>query len=199
MSLLLVLCGFSCPHLLGRQSRVRFASLQRLCWRPLHGESFRFLYNFYFTTSIQMDGVSMLPTFDAAGELIIENILSYRLSPHTLARGQLITLESPLTPNRIICKRVIGLPGDVICVDPTGLMAPSTDHVVVPKGHVWIAGDNASCSRDSRVYGPVSMALIRGKVVARVCSVRSFGAHITIITGISFQSIQNLLARSKVY
>ena len=45
-------------------------------------------YNFCFTTSIQMDGVSMLPTFDAAGELIIENILSYRRSPHTLARGQ---------------------------------------------------------------------------------------------------------------
>lgn len=118
-----------------------------------------------------MDGVSMLPTFDATGEMIVENILSHRLFPHTLARGQLITLESPLTPNRIICKRVIGLPGDTICVDPTGLMASSTEHIVVPKGHVWIAGDNASCSRDSRVYGPVSMALIRGKVVARVYSV----------------------------
>ncbi|KAL4069500.1 LexA/Signal peptidase [Scleroderma citrinum] len=132
------------------------------CSRQLWVHIFRFM------TSIQMDGVSMLPTFDATGEIIIEDILSHRLFSHTLARGQLVTLQSPLQPNRVICKRVIGLPGDTICVDPTGLMAPSTEHVIVPKGHVWIAGDNASCSRDSRLYGPVPTALIRGKVIARV-------------------------------
>ncbi|KAI6134012.1 signal peptidase I family protein [Pisolithus croceorrhizus] len=114
-----------------------------------------------------MDGPSMLPTFDASGEIAVEDILSYRLFPD-LVRGELVSLKSPLNPNRIVCKRVIGLAGDTICVDPTGLKAPSTEHVMVPDGHVWVAGDNTSCSIDSRDYGPVSTALIRGRIVARV-------------------------------
>ena len=111
----------------------------------------------------------MLPTFETSGEIAIESIVSYRLAPNNLTRGELVSLKSPMKPNRIICKRIIGLPGDVVCVDPTGLKAPSAEHVVVPKGHVWIAGDNAACSTDSRDYGPVSMGLIRGRIIAKVC------------------------------
>ncbi|KAG2368234.1 signal peptidase I family protein [Suillus spraguei] len=115
-----------------------------------------------------MTGPSMLPTLDNSGELVVESILPHRLFPNHLGRGELITLTSPLDPSRIICKRVIGLPGDVVCVDPTGLKAHSTEHVVVPKGHVWVVGDNAAWSRDSRDYGPVSMALVRGRLSARI-------------------------------
>jgi len=114
------------------------------------------------------DGPSMLPTIEASGEIVIESILSHRLAPYNLTRGELVSLKSPSKPDRIVCKRVIGLPGDVICVDPTGSKAPSTEHVVVPKGHVWIAGDNLACSIDSREYGPVSMGLIRGRIIAKV-------------------------------
>ncbi|KAJ2895869.1 LexA/Signal peptidase [Zalerion maritima] len=39
--------------------------------------------------------------------------------------------------------------------------------IQVPKGHVWLAGDNQTASRDSRTYGPVPMALIKGKVIAQ--------------------------------
>lgn len=38
----------------------------------------------------------------------------------------------------------------------------------VPKGHVWLEGDNPSHSRDSRHYGPVPYALLQGKVCLRV-------------------------------
>jgi inner membrane protease subunit 1 len=127
---------------------------------------FRFIPS--FLTFPQMSGISMLPTLASSGELVIENILTYRLFPNDLKRGDLITLKSPLDPSRIICKRILGLPGDIVCVDPTGISAPSTEHVIVPKGHVWIIGDNAAYSRDSRTYGPVSMSLIRGKLYARV-------------------------------
>jgi mitochondrial inner membrane protease subunit 1 len=111
----------------------------------------------------------MLPTMAIDGEVAIESILAYRLSP-SLTRGDLVTLVSPLDPSRIICKRILGLAGDVVCVDPTGLKAPSSEHVLVPKGHMWLVGDNAAVARDSRDYGPVSTALIRGKLVARVSS-----------------------------
>ena len=110
----------------------------------------------------------MIPTFANSGEVVLEELLSLRLFPNSLARGDLITVESPLTPGRMVCKRLIGLPGDIICVDPTGRLAPSTEHVVIPKGHIWISGDNADASRDSRTYGPVPMALVKGRIVARV-------------------------------
>ncbi|EPQ60884.1 LexA/Signal peptidase, partial [Gloeophyllum trabeum ATCC 11539] len=113
-------------------------------------------------------GPSMLPTLAVQGELLVENSLGYRLNPKSIARGDLVTYTSPIDPGRIVCKRVVGLPGDIVCVDPTGEKAPSTEHVVVPKGHYWLSGDNAAASRDSRDYGPVSSALIRGKLVARV-------------------------------
>ncbi|KAH7883768.1 LexA/Signal peptidase [Phlebopus sp. FC_14] len=111
-------------------------------------------------------GPSMLPTLETEGEVLIESIITHRLAP--LARGEIVSLKSPYDPNKFICKRVIGLPGDIVCVDPTGLAAPSMEHVVVPKGHVWIAGDNLALSTDSRDYGPVAMALIRGRIVARI-------------------------------
>ena len=38
----------------------------------------------------------------------------------------------------------------------------------IPEGHCWIAGDNAPASRDSRDYGPIPLALVKGKVIARI-------------------------------
>ena len=38
----------------------------------------------------------------------------------------------------------------------------------MPEGHCWLAGDNVPWSRDSRDYGPLPLALIKGKVVARI-------------------------------
>jgi inner membrane protease subunit 1 len=117
----------------------------------------------------QVSGPSMLPTMAASGEVCLEYTLGHRLrGPGALQRGQLVTFASPLDPARIVCKRLAGLPGDVVCVDPTGAKAPSTEHVLVPRDHVWLIGDNAAMSRDSRDYGPVNVGLIRGTLVARV-------------------------------
>lgn len=119
--------------------------------------------------SRQVYGPSMLPTFSTNTEWIIEVALSVRLG-RPLARSELVVLDSPREPNGQICKRVIGLPGDVVCVDPSGERGMSTEHCLIPKGHIWIAGDNAAASRDSRDYGPVPVALVRSRVFARVCS-----------------------------
>lgn len=40
--------------------------------------------------------------------------------------------------------------------------------IQVPEGHCWVLGDNLAESRDSRVYGPIPLALVRGKVVAKL-------------------------------
>ena len=122
-------------------------------------------------------GPSMVPTMSVNGECVIEQRW---IKPGQLGRGDLVTFISPLDPRRMVCKRLIGLPGDIVCVDPTGRLAPSTEHVVVPKGHIWVSGDNADLSRDSRNYGPVSMALIRGKLIARVCSILDLSVLVLI-------------------
>lgn len=40
--------------------------------------------------------------------------------------------------------------------------------VVVPRGHVWIEGDNSENSSDSRYYGPIPQGLIRSKAIFRI-------------------------------
>ena len=97
----------------------------------------------------------MVPTMAVAGEGVLE--LKW-INFDKLIQGDLVTFVSPLDPGRIVCKRITGLPGDVVCVDPSGTYAPSTEHCIIPPGHVWIIGDNASASIDSRTYGPVPMA-----------------------------------------
>ncbi|KAF8349899.1 peptidase S24/S26A/S26B/S26C [Amanita rubescens] len=109
-----------------------------------------------------MDGLSMLPNLAETGEVVVEDCLTYKFWP--IQRGDLVTLKSPLDPSRIICKRVLGLPGDIVCVDPTGQLAPPTEHVIVPKGHIWIMGDNSTYSRDSREYGPVPISLVQARL-----------------------------------
>jgi len=98
--------------------------------------------------------------------------------------GDIILYDNPLFLHQGACKRVIGLPGDFVLRDPSqsptvgGATVPGiTDvgsgkavreeplMVQVPEGHVWCAGDNLSYSRDSRFYGPVPMALIKGKAL----------------------------------
>lgn len=40
--------------------------------------------------------------------------------------------------------------------------------VIVPKGHVWIEGDNVENSSDSRYYGPIPQGLIKSRAVLRL-------------------------------
>ncbi|KAG9002581.1 hypothetical protein FRB93_011455 [Tulasnella sp. JGI-2019a] len=107
-------------------------------------------------------GPSMMPTFSAGNNLILEECISPRLNPPRLERGDIITFLKPTEHSVSVCKRILGLPGDTVCYDPAGLH-PSM-HIIVPQGHVWVQGDNSSHSLDSRAYGPIPMGLIRGKI-----------------------------------
>lgn len=85
---------------------------------------------------------------------------------HHLELGDMVVAVSPTNPGRAVCKRVLGLPGDTLQADPRDEKSP---FVMVPRGHVWLGGDNINNSTDSRHYGSVPMGLVQGRVVARVC------------------------------
>ncbi|ORX68365.1 signal peptidase I family protein, partial [Linderina pennispora] len=108
-------------------------------------------------------GPSMLPTLSMMGDLLmVERLPGWR---SRLKVGDLVTFYSPISPERRAVKRLLGFEGDTVCVDPT---KDTLSYVQIPKGHVWLQGDNYSNSTDSRVYGPIPLALLRGRVLARV-------------------------------
>lgn len=110
-------------------------------------------------------GPSMLPTLSTTGDVLLVERVSTRFQ--TIKTGDVVMAFSPENPRMIVCKRVLGLEGDHIAVLPPngrGLV----EHVNVPKGHVWLQGDNASNSTDSRHYGAVPYALLQGKVCLRI-------------------------------
>jgi len=114
--------------------------------------------------------------------------------------GDVIVIEHPEREGTV-CKRVLGLPGDLI-LRPRQRFLSSADHrdvmdifgdsndtdvdnsdnvasslsesllEIVPDGHLWVEGDNSLNSADSRNYGSVPSALVVGKVWLRVWPMR---------------------------
>lgn len=121
----------------------------------------------------------MYPTMPVETKHTILN-KRYRLG-RNLKVGDLIVARHPNLWNYNCGKRVIGMPGDFVVRDPhlsrtvggmpIGKLSTSEEEreepemIEVPPGHVWVAGDNLSWSRDSRFYGPLPMGMILGKVV----------------------------------
>ena len=77
---------------------------------------------------------------------------------------------SPTNPTQLVFKRVVGVGGDVIDVPYSNgrNFRATTTRVRVPVGSVWLQGDNARNSTDSRDYGPVPEDMILGRAIARV-------------------------------
>ncbi|XP_036951876.1 mitochondrial inner membrane protease subunit 1 [Acanthopagrus latus] len=124
----------------------------------------------YIGEVVVCSGPSMEPTI-----VNHDVVFSERMSRHLckIKKGDIIIAKSPFDPNMNICKRVIGLEGDKVCTSgPSDLFKT---HTYVPKGHVWLEGDNLRNSSDSRSYGPIPYALIRGRVCLKLWPPHSVG------------------------
>lgn len=177
--------------------------------RTLQILTFAHLVSTSFIELRQCTGFSMLPTISHYGDWVLVSPLPYwsrtRWSREP-SRGDLVFASSPVDPRQTVCKRVIGVGGDLVEVEPRredgagrrwvgmggildveggvgevddgGIVAKGDlskvrrkgeeQWIRIPKGHVWLAGDNTSNSTDSRMYGPVPLAMIKGQVLAKV-------------------------------
>ena len=120
--------------------------------------------------TLDIRGPSMYPTFYPQGDIILLNKLPPRYG--TLNRGDIIVSKKKNAPIEMAVKRIRGVEGDEIeywnrpaVVRDTGKIGGKAK---VPRGHIWLEGDNPSMSRDSREYGPVPIGLVEGRVVCRI-------------------------------
>ena len=136
----------------------------------------------YVLSVMQCVGASMLPTVGLSGDVVLMWPTASGLITPQL--GDVVICSSPTDPTSTVCKRVVGLPGDVVKYKRLPGMpelretrpAHSRDGgrksreciQQVPRGQVWLQGDNSADSCDSRYYGPVPMALVRGIVFVKL-------------------------------
>ena len=123
----------------------------------------------------------------AAGHRIIYYRFPAIRQPH---RGDIIVFRYPDDPSRDFIKRCVAVEGQtlvirdkVLYVDGKAQVEPYVIHsddrvlpkeisardnfgpTVVPRGHIFMMGDNRDNSHDSRFWGPLPLHLIKGKAM----------------------------------
>lgn len=120
-------------------------------------------------------GASMEPTLHEGDYVCFERVESSLLP----SRGSVVVFQSPLDPQRLFVKRLIGLPGDELRFEAGELringvpyrLAPEAYDpnlwlsVRVPEGHFFALGDHARVSYDSRRFGCVRMDQLVGRLL----------------------------------
>lgn len=139
--------------------------------------------------TILIVGESMAP-FLGNGDRLVSLRDAYDGKTNLPERGDVIVVRDRDDHSTIV-KRVVGLPGEWVAggsgriwingqpLSEPYLANPMTDapwRWKVPAGAVWIMGDNRSLSKDSRDYGPIPMADIKGKVSWRIWPLGRAGA-----------------------
>lgn len=133
-----------------------------------------------------VSGDSMDPVIQNKEYLIIDEV-SYRLREP--ARGEVIVFRAPPEPTKYYIKRIIGLPGETVKISGTQITIINKEHpegidldepyithhtrgdsmsITVPQGQYFVMGDNRDASYDSRGWGPLPEAAIRGRALLRL-------------------------------
>ena len=125
---------------------------------------------------VRVDGFSMNPTLQD-GEYILVNRLAYKIG--NPVRGDIIVFSFPMDPKQDLIKRVIGLPGESISVQDGKVMingVPLEEPYIaappiyngtweVPKGQLFVLGDNRNESKDSHEWGLLPIENVVGRAV----------------------------------
>ncbi|WEW61028.1 hypothetical protein PRK78_006517 [Emydomyces testavorans] len=110
-------------------------------------------------------GPSMYPTIHFKGDYLL--ISKYYKYGRGIEVGDIVTFKHP-SYLMMAAKRVVGMAGDYVLVDPEDRGGGLAKMIQVPEGHIMVVGDNLPWSRDSRDFGPLPMGLVTGKVIGKV-------------------------------
>lgn len=140
----------------------------------------------YVAQPFIVSGASMDPTF-VNGQYLIVDEISYHLGDPI--RGDVAIFKYPRNPKQYFIKRIIGLPGETVIVDPNGKVtikdAQGTTKLVLDEPYVefakadnvertlkddeyFVMGDNRAGSFDSRAWGPVPRDNMIGRALVRL-------------------------------
>ncbi len=138
------------------------------------------LTKFFIVDGGIIEGPSMEPTFTSGSYFIINKTAFYFAPPK---RGDIVQI---IRDNRLIIKRIIGVPGDVITIKqgavwvngirlPEPYLPPFTDTSLLGQHgekdytlhakEYFVLGDNRIQSSDSRIFGPILRSTIIGKII----------------------------------
>jgi signal peptidase I len=151
---------------------------------------------------VKVEGTSMLPRLHD-GERIFVNKFLYTLDGwpserfsigRPIERGDIVVFWYPRDPSKSFIKRVIGLPGETVEVDPDGKVfidgnlldepylskdlssAPQRKLVKTVRPHKYfVMGDNRDHSNDSRAWGQVPEKYIYGQAWFRYWPLSEMG------------------------
>ena len=152
---------------------------------------FAYLINHFLFAPYVVKGQSMHPNLQEENKLVINKLSQFG----NYKRFDIIVFHAPDEDARFV-KRIIGLPGDTIemkddtlyingkvydesyltphdgksSISYTGdfTLKELTGYDKVPKGSVFVLGDNRAVSKDSRYFGLLSKDKIIGKAVLRI-------------------------------
>lgn len=147
-------------------------ALLTLSWFPV-------LYTFtnHGFQPCQISGFSMSPTFNPGKDNDIVMVQKFGLKkPDSFKRGDIVMFKSPNDPHKLLTKRVVGLQGETVL--PRSPPYPRSQ-ATIPRNHLWVEGDNTTHSIDSNEFGPISQALVIGKVITIVWPPSRYGTDIT--------------------
>lgn len=146
------------------------------------------LYTYVFQFS-QIRGNSMYPTLEDGERVFVEKVTGWA---GDFKRGDVITLKYPQDPDVSFVKRIIAFEDETISIrqgivfvdgkplrenyvkktEPFDEMLPIT----VPKGYLFVMGDNRPASSDSRRWGFLPKAYAYGRVLFIFWPFNSIGA-----------------------
>ena len=114
---------------------------------------------------VKVEGTSMMPTLTDQERIFI-NKFTYHFGLGSIERGDMVVIWFPLDPSKSYIKRVIGIPGDTVYIDPEDYHDRlSWEEHRVPPDQYFVLGDHRSSSSDSRTWGFVRRDAIYGKAV----------------------------------
>lgn len=130
----------------------------------------------YVGTVKLVGGRSMQPTFNARGKENNDAVVLDRWSARQFAyrRGDVVVLRSPHEPRELMTKRVVGLAGDWVRPRDNG-SGVTTAALPVPRGQLWVEGDNEHASKDSNSFGTISASLVEARVCFKLWPLKEAG------------------------